>query len=606
MDTMRITPDIAKRMIASALLRLEEQREEINRINVFPVPDGDTGNNMVITLRGALAAVWEKEYGNDFPRFCSDFEEGLLWSISGNAGTISGAFLRGFWEIFSKREGVEFQGSAILFAALSFGKNYAWKAVQAPKAGTMLDVITAAYEAAKNYPDDGDLRGMFDAAVEAAKNDLPNTQARMKVLKDAGVVDAGAKGFVVMLEGLRDGLFLEGAIHLPPGIFEEEISETISDIKEDTNLTFPYEAQFILEPYALGLLDPEFTHGLSSMGDSLDLFRTSDGSRVRVHIHTDNLEAVQAHAEKYGDIFDLNIIDMREEIKARKEKRKVWIVSDAGADLAWEILGKGVTLVPFGLDFPERRNLSGTFYEKMLRAKRAPSTSQPSSGVFKEKIKKALTFGEHALVITVSSHVSGSYNSAMNAKNALGAEGERVWVFDSLNASCGQALLVERAVSLAQNGKSISEILSELSRIQKKISMYGYLKDARYMIRGGRLKGGKRVGARVLQFLQKFGFHQLFVLEAGELRLWSITFGKKFAQRLYARVWGLPLAVVVHSKDLSRVHCAIAHADAKEQADALSGLLRKRGFDVVCVESFNKVLGAHTGPGTIVLAWYEE
>jgi len=601
MDTTEITPEVGKGMIAYALLRLQEKREEINKINVFPVPDGDTGNNMYVTLRGALHQVWEIDYERDFERFCNDMEEGMLWSISGNAGTISGQFIRGFFRGLLPSAGI--CGRDVFEAAFSMGRRYAYEAVQEPKEGTMLDVIKAADDAIREY-DNNDLDGVLLAALTAAKEDLPKTTKRMKVLEKAGVVDAGAMGFVVILEGLREGMFNGRPPELPEGIFEEDVVETISDIDQNTKLENPYEVQFVIEPHELPL-GSEFVGSLKRMGDSLDIFSTSDGSRVRVHIHTEDIEQVQGHADKFGDLFDLSVIDMREEIGAMHEKRRTWIVSDEGADLPWRILAKGVSLVPFGLIFPERREMQGTFYEKMAQAKNPPETSQPSVGAFKKKIQKALTLGDKVLVITISKELSGSYNSAHQAIKMLDLkDSARVTIFDSRHASAAQALLVEKAVSMAEQGREASEIIAEVEKIRDRVKLLGYPRDVRHIIRSGRLKGGKLIGAKLLQRLQHINLHPLLTIKDGNIKVNSLSFGGDFAKNLYNGLIGMNSAS--ESNSMVGMCYAIAHADNTEQAETLKELLQSRGASVHILQPLNRVIGSRTGPGCLIVAWYEE
>lgn len=601
--TYIMSPKVAKRMLGRVTWKLEEHYKEINAINEFPVPDKDTGTNMYATIGGASLEVWGREYGSDFTAFCNDIQEGLLDSISGNAGTISAEFLSGFFEGLAPYANKPL-GPNELYQGFWQGKVRAFKSVHDPKEGTMLDVIHAAENRARMCSKEN-VREMFTSALAAAKEDLPHTRERNPVLKKAGVQDAGALGFVFLLEGLHEGMFNEEEIGLPERVltmdFSSEISN-ISDISEDTNLENPYEVQFILEPLG-GIQEVnEFRRELGKLGDSLDTFSTKDMSSVRVHIHTNDVESVQGLAEKYGDTSHVRAIDMREEIKARRgERRKIMIVTDAGADLPWSVLAQGVLVVPFKLLFPERRQLSGTFYERMLRAKEWPTTSQPSPGAFAKQIKDALKLAEEVFVITISSKLSRSHNSAIQAIKSLNErDSARVTLFDSGQAACGQALLVEKALSMSKD-KTVDEIVLSLKFLQECIRLYGYPSNVEYLIRMGRLKGGK---AKAAKMFQRIGMHPQLFLQNGVIRPAHLLpdFGS-FAKNLN-------LCVIKRLRhhpryEHSDAYAAISYADMKQEAVDLKRSLERQRIKVLFIERLNRVIGTHTGPALLV-AWYEK
>lgn len=589
MEKVTVNPQVAKRMLGRAFLKVVENRAKINEINEFPVPDKDTGTNMYVTIGGALAEVWNKEYGLNFQSFCDETEDSLLVSISGNAGTISAAFLSGFLRGLAPYTSKPLGGRE-LYQGFLEGKERAFKSVHDPKEGTMLDVIHEAENAALMYIDQ-DVEGMFIYALHSAKADLPHTMERNPVLKKAGVIDAGALGFVLLLEGLYEGMFNNEEVELPEEVFTMGLNEEVLDINEETNLLNPYEVQFILEPSGGVEELNEFTHELRRLGDSLDIFSTADMSSIRAHIHTNNVEAVQRLTEKCGDTSHVRVIDMRDEIRAKHgEKRKIMIITDGGADLPWEALAKGVFVVPFKLNFPERRNLAGSFYEKMLTAKEWPSTSQPSVGTFTKNIKDALRLAEEVVVITTSSKLSGSHNSAIQAINSLNERDRaRVMLFDSAQAACGQALVVHKAIELTQAGKSTLEILGWLNELTARIRLLGYPRDIEYLVRGGRLKGGLKT--HMARLMQKLNFHPRFALGDGIIREAGIKFGGDFAGKL--------------SDCASASLCAISYAGSESEASKLKRLLEERDNKVLFVEQLNRIIGVHTGPA-LILAWYKD
>ncbi len=610
-DAIKITPEIGKRMLAWALKYLAEKRGEINAINVFPVKDKDTGNNMLSGLRGAFRRVKSKSYGNDeksIVSFYADFEKGLLRSAQGNAGVISAAYLQKFFkEIFNS----ETCSAGTLLRAFDAGMAAAFRSVQNPVEGTMLDVIKAAYMSAQLVPSE-DLLGTFDAAVSGAAEELPKTKERMAILKNANVVDAGAMGFVVMLAGLRDGFFSDKMPELVEDILHGRVESFVDDIDaNDPELqNYPYEVQAIVELHKRARRK-EFENGFADLGVRQDFFWLDDLSQGRVHVHTNNVEKVQRYAERYGDVFDVLVVDMRLEIQAlRGKKKKVWIVTD-GVELPWNIMKDGVYSVPFELDFPEGAEMEGDIYSKILRAKTNPITAQPPPEAFRERIEeKALKIAEEVFVITISSKLSGSYNSALQSVAELNEEMQkRVLVFDSGQASCGQALMVHKAMEMAQARKGMLEILGAMNELKHRIKLFGLARDIEYLIRGGRLKQGS-VKARFASLFQKLGFRLKLTLQNGEIRKAGFDFLPYFAAELTQTVVEFYKG---KKKPCGKVRFAVSYAGDKEEAHKLYLMLHEfevfkavnGRWEVLFMEELNRVVGVHTGPALLV-AWYEE
>ena len=637
MEKIVFNPKAAKRMLGRAFLRVYEKYEEINAANEFPVPDKDTGSNMAVTLGGVVAQVHVKDYGGDFKKFFADIEEALLESMSGNAGIISAQFLSSFFYALHPADSEKLDVRD-LQTAFCQARERAFASVHNPKEGTMLDVIKAAEAGAQNVRSI-DIREVFAAAVEGAKKDLPKTnkrlakviaqelereadserkreladmRARLEKKAAEGIGDAGAVGFVFMLEGLYEGMFSDKEVVIPADLFAETLLPEVSDIKEGVNLENPYEAQFVLE-IEDRTKEEEFERDMGALGDSLDIFATAERDYLRVHIHTSNVIGVQRTAEKYGYAFNIRVIDMREEIKAQRgEKRRLMIVTDGGADLPWSVLAQGVLVAPFKLNFPEQRNLTGPFYERVLKAKHWPTTSQPSLGVFAKRIKDALRLADEVLVITISSKLSGSYDNVKQVATGLDDETQRrarIAVFDSGQAACGQALMVHKAIEMAQAGKEMFEIIGALSELKHTIKLYGFPRDVKYLIRSGRLKQGS-FKACIAALLQKLGFHLKLNLENGEIKKAGFAWTSLFASEL--------ISTVVNSyrrteKPLGKVRFAISYAQDEEEARKLYLMLH--GFEVFHAlngqqeilfrERLNRVVGVRSGPA-LMLAWYEE
>jgi len=201
-----ITQNELKRMFLLSYERIEEKKEEINKINVFPVPDQDTGTNLAKTLEGIKKEIEGKEF-KDLEEISKVALDGALISAQGNAGVIYTGFLAGFLPKLNKNP----VDAKKLAEAFEEGRKRAWKSMANPKGGTILDVIDAAAETFKKEAEkEKDIVKIFEKVIEKAKEALLATREKMEIFKKANVVDAGGLGFLMILESYLDALKPEG------------------------------------------------------------------------------------------------------------------------------------------------------------------------------------------------------------------------------------------------------------------------------------------------------------------------------------------------------------------------------------------------------------
>lgn len=314
---MKITGDLFSRMIISAANNLGNSKEEVDRLNVFPVPDGDTGKNMYLTMSGAANAVKEN-VDPDFKAVANKVASATLKSARGNSGVILSQLFRGLAkgiEAFSELDG------AALAAGLAKASETAYKAVMKPTEGTILTVARAcaesAVEAAKNT---NDLVVVAKAALEGGKIMLDKTPDMLPKLKEAGVVDAGGMGWICIFEGIvkvmETGVMVEYTA-------EETGTSTGPDmILEEEEITFGYCTEFIIEKSDFKASVNEFRNTISPLGDCMLVIEDFDV--VKVHIHTDNPGLVLQAALKIGSLINIKIDNMRQQhnntIAAAQEK----------------------------------------------------------------------------------------------------------------------------------------------------------------------------------------------------------------------------------------------------------------------------------------------
>ncbi|MDO5446046.1 MAG: DAK2 domain-containing protein [Eubacteriales bacterium] len=302
-----IDAEAFKEMVLCAENALREQTQLINDLNVFPVPDGDTGTNMGLTMKNAAEEL-KKRNVRDLSEAADCTANALLRGARGNSGVILSLLFRGISRRFKTFESA---GAAEFAGALSDGVDAAYKAVMKPAEGTILTVSRLASKAAVEAASLGaDLEGVFICAIKAGTEALAETQKINPVLKKAGVVDAGGKGFMVILEAMLASL--RGEVRSDSGSAEEKAEEDRTspfNVFDTEDITFAYDTVFIVRKTQEDVNIAPFRAYLDSIGDSLVI---SEGDEeFKVHVHTNIPGDALNEAAKYGTLELAKIENMR-------------------------------------------------------------------------------------------------------------------------------------------------------------------------------------------------------------------------------------------------------------------------------------------------------
>ena len=292
-----------RRLLISAAAGIEINKQALNDLNVFPVPDGDTGTNMSMTINAAAADLRKTE-DPSLDKAAATAASAMLRGARGNSGVILSLLMRGI----SKRLKGAAECDGVLWAeALQEGVDAAYKAVMKPAEGTILTVARLAAAAARRAAEENNyFEFVHEAAIAEAKVALANTTEQNPVLKKAGVVDAGGKGWLVALESMLCALRGEDLV-APEGGVEAKEAADFGDFDTD-EITFTYCTEFIIQRE--NDLDPEKLRDfLSSLGDSLVL--VDDDEIIKVHVHTNDPGKALHEAMDYGSFVTVKIENMR-------------------------------------------------------------------------------------------------------------------------------------------------------------------------------------------------------------------------------------------------------------------------------------------------------
>ena len=294
-----------RRLIISAAAGIEINKQALNELNVFPVPDGDTGTNMSMTINAAASDLRKVE-DPSLEKAAATTASAMLRGARGNSGVILSLLMRG---ISRKLKGAQHCDGVLWAAALQEGVDAAYKAVMKPAEGTILTVARLAAAKAKQAADECNyFEFVHEAAIAEAKVALANTTNQNPVLKKAGVVDAGGKGWLVALESMLCALRGEDLV-APETVTAGEVKDAADFSDFDTeDITFTYCTEFIIQRE--NDMDPEKLRDfLSSLGDSLVL--VDDEEIIKVHVHTNDPGKALHEAMDYGSFVTVKIENMR-------------------------------------------------------------------------------------------------------------------------------------------------------------------------------------------------------------------------------------------------------------------------------------------------------
>jgi DegV family protein with EDD domain len=589
-------PRLARALYAAAEW-VTAGRDEINRLNVFPVPDGDTGTNFSLTLR-AVADACRALGDESLSVTAQTMARGAVLGARGNSGMLLAHFLMGFSEGLKD---LETATAPQLARALRCGSDAIYASLDEPKEGTILtvarEVAAAADRAAHDSPDIAEFMRRMLREGEIA---LAQTPELLAVLKEAGVVDAGGKGFMRMIEGVVR--FIEGDPILSAATGD---SDPYSFPAAEVNVAAERDYQFCTEFIVRGEQLPasnEVRTAMHKFGGSVVVAVISDV--LKVHVHTDTPEAVFTLAGRWGNLTFRKADDMRAQHRAlsHPERRPVAVVTDTSADLPDAVLDRHhIALVPLQIVFGDEVHLDRVgmkpeeFYRRLRSARQLPTTSQPTPADFVRVFRSSLEEADEVVAVLLGSALSGTFQAAQAAIRAAGLT--RIVLVDSKAASLCLGLLVLRGAELAESGWKAADIARELERVRKQSGVYLTVDTYDNLIRSGRVSRGKAWLAGMLDVRPILGLDQ-------DGRIFPVD-RVRGREALVSRM----LALV--EKNLTPrprvVRFGVAHVEAPDVAERIRTALVAAFAPRDCFVSLaTGVLGTHVGPGAWAVCWQVE
>ena len=594
-----------RRSLLAACEHAQLQRSELNRINVFPVPDGDTGTNLALTVQ-TIADRLRKSTAREFHAVADEAAEAAVLGARGNAGMMLSHFLLGFAE---RTQGLARISATEFSQALRAGADRLQDALDKPVEGTILTVMRDTAGAALDTKVH-DFQMLMEHLVDRARTSLARTPDLLPPLKKAGVVDAGAKGFVHLLEGVLNYINGDPLTTLETAPDFGETAPAVGQVE------YPEEAEryrYCTEALVRGeaLPDQKTVQGrLRQEGDSLIVIRSGDV--LKVHVHTDDPEAVFSYLKTLGHLVTHKAEDMQAQHAAAERaahghltlaRRPVGIVTDSAADLPEEVIrAHGIKVVPLLLVKDDESLRDGVditaqeFHQNLRKGGDLHTTSQPSPASFLEAYRRASEEAEEVVGVFLGSNLSGTYKSAEAA--AFHFNGGRVHLVDSFGASLLTGLMVLKATELAELALPPREIVEELNRIRRQSGVILTVDHMERLLASGRVGRGK---AWLATFL---GLKPILSVP---------TDGRAVepAGKVFGRKRVLPAVLDILKKAIpggaKKVRFGVIHVGRPEIVAEVSGALKDHFGDVEILSApATPVLATHTGIGAWAVSYLVE
>ena len=584
------------RGLLAGIGRVIADQERLNRINVFPVPDGDTGTNLAVTM-GSVRAALMRYRDRHAGKTLEVVADAALDGARGNSGAIIAQFFQGLCDACLDARLLTVEHFA---QAVAQGARYARDALAEPREGTILTVISDFGRELKAQTQAGiqDFSALLDRGLERARKSLAHTTEQLEALRRAGVVDAGAAGFVDLLQGIADYV-REGSLKDAPEEGEPaeaqdgERPEEAPELDADPAHRWCTECLVSADDLDLRRL----RESLAGMGSSLVV--AGGRRRARVHVHVDDPEAVFDAVARFGVVEGRKADDMlQQQRSASGGAGRVAIVTDTAGDLPDEILtSMDIHQVPVRIHIGRKSYLDKTgilpaeLYRLMAEGPDHPKTSQPPPGDFRRIYQILGSHHPGVVSIHVTGWGSGTFQAAESAASRARTR-SRVLAVDSKSASLGQGLVVLAAAELAAQGLDADGIARRLEDVIARTRVWGLLGSIDHAVRGGRVSAAKGRLVRALR-LEPI----LTNFPDGSLGLGGALVGRRARVRRFAGF------VARRTRGPGPWRIAVGHANAPEDAEVLMAALRERLPNVAqsFITEIGTALGVHGGPGTLVV-----
>lgn len=560
----------------------------INDINVFPVSDKDTGTNLASTIRAVIDNV---KPSKSYKTTISDIADAAMIGARGNSGVIFAQFLYGLNAVTENKAVI-----TLADFAESIRKTipFVYEAIDKPVEGTILTVIKEWSEYVYSRKENsGSFKEVIIQSYAVLEKSLKATTAKLKILSKHGVVDAGAKGFVVFMEGIVAFLKNENIRTLAVNS-AKSIALIHNDIVTDQEITYRYCTEAILKD--LKISKSELQEILRLNGDSIVV--AGSDQNCRIHLHTNKPANLFHLLKDYGTITFQKADDMvRQQEVLNNRKWKIALVTDSACDLPVELIEYfQINVVPINLNFGENQYLdkltisSEHFYDMLEANPEFPKTSQINERTFVNLYSQLAAHYDAIIAVHLTGQFSGTFSNSERAAKLISREFNKpIHVIDSKTLSGALGLTVLKAAQEIEKGESLENILKTINTSIPESKIYVSVRNLKYMIKGGRVSRPKGFIANLL------GINPIVSMAAdGKSSLFGNTFSQKGSlNKIFEHIQ-------VQSRTKSVWNYIVLHANNPEGAEKTKEkMIEITGKEPVSIVNISPVIGMHAGLGAL-------
>jgi DegV family protein with EDD domain len=548
-------------------------KSQLNKINVFPVADGDTGSNLYSTMQSIVKYSEEK---STLKMTLESVADAAIVGARGNSGIIMAQYFQGFSEGIHEDE----VSSKAFVEASNMGFKYAYSAVETPVEGTMLTIMRVFHEALAECTLDN-MEHALEVAYKHVIRAVEKTTEQLKVLKKASVVDSGARGFQMFIKGFIKGI---------KGEVDVEVEEDVPEIEHvhDDDFNFRYCTEALI-----GGFKGDIKEVLKPYGDSLII--AGNERKTRIHIHTDQPTQVFDILSEKGVLLEQKVEDMRKQyevVHSRKYKRV--IVTDSIADIPQSILDdEQVQMVNLSLLIGNESYLDKLTIdnEKVLKlASLKPTSSLPTEKQVSSLYDYLSTYYDEIIVLSVSRLLSGTFN----VFKKLAEDKENIHVIDTKQNSIAQGVLVYQCIDYLKAGLETQEILNKIQLDIEASKILVKVDSIEPMIASGRLS--VKMGAIV----KRIGIKPIVTLNDGEGAIAGVGLSKKKALKQVIKK-----TIAVHKQNGFK-KLALTYVDDPTEAQAFKEALEDAGIQVDYVVKSSAIIANGAGKGAVAVGYIKE
>jgi len=568
-----------------------EHQVELNKINVFPVNDGDTGTNLASTIRAVVDSIHPHR---SYKVTADLIAETTLVNARGNSGIIFAQFLYGM-----STETGNFKTITIKQFAESIKNSvrYIYEAVANPVEGTMLTVIKDwANYIYENRNRITDFNQLFISSVDVLNKSLLATKSKLAVLAKANVVDAGARGFVLFVEGIIDFIANRNLKDLIQVKAETALFEKIEESIPE-KVDFRYCTEALIKNNSVD--NKSLLQLLEKYGNSI-VVAGSDKMK-RIHLHTNNPAELFNDLRNTGTLAFQKADDMiRQSEVVYNRKWKIALVTDSTCDLEQDIIDNyQINMLPININFGENHYLDKItilpeqFYTLLKENKDYPKSSQVNEKSFTNLYSHLASHYDSIIAIHLSDRLSGTFNSSQKAAKAISEElNKPISVINSKNLSGALGLVVLRTAKAIEAGYSHDQVVNMAEKWTKNVRIFVSVKSMKYLVRGGRVSFVRGLIARILNICPIVSID-----ESGK----AFVFDKAFNQRSnMEKVMGYITKI---SKEKTIWNYIVLHANNTDAAqwysEKMETLTNKKPASIV---NISPIIGANAGIGAAAVS----